>query len=79
MASNIINFFFIFCLTWWTVIFCVLPFGVKKDENPEFKGNATAAPKNAYIKIKFLVTTIITFILTLIIQSYWKDIFPINN
>ena len=55
---------------WWIVFFSVLPFGIK-SQNVKFKddlhGNDPGAPKNPKIGKKFLITTIITSILFIII------------
>ncbi len=57
----------VFLVIWWIILFMVLPFGVHIEENPE-KGLATSAPKNPNLKKKFLVTTILTAIIWLMIQ-----------
>lgn len=66
MAEYLVNLFFTFFLTWWIVLFMVLPFGVQRDENPE-KGNSSAAPKNVNFKKKFFITTIISLFVSLTI------------
>jgi predicted secreted protein len=62
MLQLIFNFFFIYFITFWIVIFLVLPFGVKTEDSP-LKGNDKGAPKYAMIKKKFIITAILTFIL----------------
>lgn len=57
----------IFSIIWWTVLFTVLPFGVKTPTTPE-KGHADSAPIQARIKLKFLITTFISIILFFIAQ-----------
>jgi predicted secreted protein len=49
----------VFFVIWWVVLFMVLPFGVRIEENPE-KGFATSAPKNPKLKKKFFITTALT-------------------
>jgi predicted secreted protein len=44
----------IYFLIWWTVIFCILPFGVRRN-TAEFEGSG--APANPDLKKKFLITT----------------------
>ncbi len=60
----------VFIMIWWTVIFCVLPLGLSNtqetaDEEGEYI--APGAPKKVDIKKKFILTTIISFILWAII------------
>jgi|TARA_B100000287_G_scaffold429001_1_gene481443 predicted secreted protein len=56
----------IYLILWWLIFFITLPFGVKKEINVKF-GNDPGAPINANIKKKVIVTTFVTFFLTLII------------
>ena len=55
---------------WWIVFFSVLPFGIqsnKKIFKDKIQGFDPGAPKNPKIGKKFLITTIITSILFIII------------
>lgn len=52
----------VFIVVWWVVLFMVLPFGYRKDTNPEI-GLEPGAPQNPQIAKKFLVTTLITMII----------------
>lgn len=63
MVEKIINFVFIYLMTFWIVIFLVLPFGVNRNDKPE-QGTDHGAPKNAMMKKKFIATAVITFLLT---------------
>lgn len=59
----------VFVMIWWTVIFCVLPFGLSNTQETQSDEEgyiAPGAPKNLNIKRKFMITTIITFILWLV-------------
>ena len=56
----------IFFTVWWTVLFAVLPFGVRSVKTPQ-PGHATSAPERPYLARKFFATTVITIILTGII------------
>jgi len=58
--------FIAFLMIWWTSLFAVLPWGNRTEEKPE-QGNATSAPANPRIKMKFLVTTGISIVLWLIL------------
>ena len=55
---------------WWIVFFSILPIGIKsqnKEFNSDLQGNDPGAPKNPKIAKKFLITTLITSILFLVI------------
>ena len=57
------------CL-WWIIFFSVLPIGIKSENiefKDDFKGNDPGAPKNPKIIKKFLITTLITSIIFLVI------------
>ncbi|HVZ01578.1 MAG TPA: DUF1467 family protein [Dongiaceae bacterium] len=53
---------FIFMVLWWVVLFAVLPWGVRQQENPE-PGHDPGAPAVPHLKRKLLITTLITFVL----------------
>jgi predicted secreted protein len=57
----------IYLVVWWTVLFAVLPWGVKSqyEENGEFdgEGNDPGAPVRPLMVRKVLVTTVIASIL----------------
>ena len=60
----------IYVMIWWIVFFSILPIGIKsqnKEFNPDLQGNDPGAPKNPKIAKKFLITTLITSILFLVI------------
>jgi predicted secreted protein len=57
----------VFFVIWWIVLFMVLPFGVRMDENPT-KGFASSAPKNPNLKRKFIITTILAALVWGLIQ-----------
>ena len=52
----------VFSIIWWTVLFVVLPFGVRVSDNPE-KGHASSAPLHPHIGKKFLITTGLSIVL----------------
>lgn len=58
----------IFIITFWTIIFMILPFKYEHDENI-IKGNNPSSPKNPNFKMKFLLTFILSLILTPIIMK----------
>lgn len=57
----------VFLIIWWTVIFCVLPFGLSAQDDAgdkTFEGyRAPGAPKTLNMKKKLLITTGITIFL----------------
>jgi predicted secreted protein len=58
----------VFVLTWWVVIFTVLPWGNRAADHV-VSGHAPSAPANPRIKQKLLWTTIIAFIVTALIVA----------
>ena len=60
----------VYVMIWWIIFFSVLPFGIKSNKevfNESIEGTDPGAPKNPKIGKKFLITTIITSILFIII------------
>lgn len=51
----------VFLLTWWTVLFAVLPWGNKPPDVPD-EGHAGSAPEKPRIKLKLLITTGISIV-----------------
>ena len=56
----------VYFITWWTVLFAVLPFGVRQPDVPEV--GVVGAPIKANMKIKCLATTIISALIWGIIE-----------
>jgi predicted secreted protein len=54
----------IYFTVWWTVLFAVLPFGVKRDE-AEQVGHQPGAPARPLLIKKFIWTSIISALLVL--------------
>ncbi|MDB9743864.1 DUF1467 family protein [Pelagibacteraceae bacterium] len=60
----------VYTMIWWMVFFSILPIGIesnKKIFKDNIEGFDTGAPKNPKIGKKFLITTVITSILFIII------------
>jgi predicted secreted protein len=57
---------FVYLLIWWTLVFCVLPFGNKPEIDIKI-GEAPSAPQNPRIKQKFIITSIVAFAIWLLI------------
>lgn len=58
----------VFLLTWWVMLFCVLPWGNHPDPNPAV-ANVKSAPANPRILKKFLITTLLSLGVWLIIYG----------
>ncbi|MCB9991414.1 MAG: DUF1467 family protein [Rhodospirillales bacterium] len=56
----------VFFITWWVVLFTVLPWGIRHDDNPT-QGNVTSAPSAPRLGLKFLITTGITAIIWIVV------------
>lgn len=52
---------FVYALIWWMVLFAVLPWGVRRVENPE-TGHDPGAPANPNLWLKLLATTVVAAI-----------------
>lgn len=63
---SIIEIIGVFVIVWWLVIFFVLPFGNEYDEKTP-DGLAKSSPKNAKLKQKAIITTVVSAIITLIV------------
>ena len=60
-----ITFFALFMIVWWTVLFAVLPFGVKTqdDDRDVTLGTVPSAPRGPHMLRAVLWTTAISFAL----------------
>lgn len=63
---NFFELFIVYAVSWWLVLFMVLPIGVRMAEKPEL-GHAASAPVNPNLRKKFLLTSVVTLLLTLAI------------
>lgn len=52
----------VYTMIWWIVLFMILPWGAHPEESVR-QGNASSAPKNPRLLLKFLLTTIISTLL----------------
>lgn len=78
---SILTAFFIYLLVWWTMLFTVLPMGVKTHQE-KGKGFDAGAPSNPDLKKKLLLNTLISAVIVGIIQVLvvtgvidWRDYF----
>ena len=58
----------VYFLIWWTILFAVLPWGVKRDESP-MPGHDPGAPERTHLWAKVAATTGIAALLWLV--AYW--------
>jgi predicted secreted protein len=58
----------VYFLLWWLTLFAVLPFGVKRDDNPE-AGHDPGAPVRTHLWAKVGATTAISGLLWGV--AYW--------
>lgn len=56
----------VYFITWWVVLFAVLPWGVHPPESPE-EGHVASAPVRPRLGLKFLITSGITAIIWIVI------------
>ena len=65
---NLLTGFVVYFLIWWTILFAVLPWGVRRDENPE-AGHDPGAPARPMLWRKVGATTVVAGLLWLV--AYW--------
>ena len=54
-----------FIITWWMVFFMALPWGVRRQDDPE-PGHEAGAPENPRLWLKVGVTTGLAFVITVL-------------
>ena len=59
----------VYVVTWWIVIFAVLPFGNNKPPEQVEQGHATSAPARPRLVLKFIVTTVISAVIWVLIDQ----------
>lgn len=64
---NVVTAIVVYLCIWWVVVFCTLPLWIERDdsENPEEVG--PGAPKDPKIKQKFMLTTVISAVIWIIV------------
>lgn len=69
----------VYVVLWWTVLFAVLPLGVRRVENPG-KGEERGAPERPDLLRKAIITSIVTAVLWLIFYFLHEaDIFSFRR
>ncbi len=69
----------VYLVIWWTVLFAVLPLGVKRVENPG-RGEDRGAPERPELKRKAIITSLVAAVLWLaffVLQYY--DVFSFRR
>lgn len=61
MSEILVNIFF-YIISWWVVLFAVLPWGVRRVENPA-AGHDPGAPEQTHLKAKLITTSLIALVL----------------
>ncbi len=61
---DLLTFLFVYLLTFWTLLFCVLPWGNRPEEGEKPAHLAPGAPAFARIKKKFLITAVLSLVVT---------------
>ena len=70
----------VYVMIWWIIFFSVLPIGIQSNKEvfrEKIEGMDPGAPKNPKIALKFLLTTLITSIIFVVIY-YLVDIEFLN-
>ena len=65
----------VYVMIWWIIFFSVLPIGIQSNKEvfkEKLEGNDPGAPKNPNIAKKFLITTIITSLIFIVIYYLVK-------
>lgn len=57
-----------FAVSWWLVLFMVLPWGVRPPDEPA-PGTVPSAPARPRLLLKFAVTTVLALLVTLAIKA----------
>ena len=60
----------VYVMIWWIIFFSVLPIGIQSNKEvfkEKIEGMDPGAPKNPKINLKFLITTLITSIIFVVI------------
>ena len=59
----------VYVVTWWVVIFAVLPWGNNDPPDQVEQGHASSAPAKPKLLLKFLVTTIVSAVIWIAIDQ----------
>lgn len=77
---GIVSSIVVFILVWWCVIFCVLPLGLPREMEEQGREAFPGSPKVLNMKQKLLLTTVISFVIWLVICTLiWFDILDLAH
>ena len=62
---NIVEILITYSVSWWLILFMVLPFGAAPEESPT-KGHAKSAPARPQLKKKLLITSTLALMPTIV-------------
>jgi predicted secreted protein len=69
----------VYLVIWWTILFAVLPLGVRRVENPG-KGEERGAPERPQLARKAIITSIVAAVLWLGFYSlHQADVFSFRR
>ncbi len=69
----------VYVITWWLVLFCVLPIGIRPAEEGDI-GESAGAPANPRLPFKLLLTTgIAALVFALVFAFIESDIFSFRR
>jgi predicted secreted protein len=58
----------VYVILWWWLLFMVLPFGVRRDEDVQ-PGNDAGAPRSAMLVRKLIATTVLAAVVWVVIDQ----------
>jgi predicted secreted protein len=63
----------VYFVIWWTVLFAVLPFGIRSqaEDGDVARGSEPGAPAIPHLRAKALATTLVAAIVFAIVWSVW--------
>lgn len=69
----------VYLVIWWTVLFCVLPLGVRRVEKPG-KGQEHGAPEKPDLVRKAIITTIVAAVVWIVFFAlHQADVFSFRR
>ena len=69
----------VYLVIWWTVLFCVLPLGVRRVEKPG-KGQEHGAPEKPDLVRKAIITTIVAAVVWIVFFALHEaDVFSFRR
>lgn len=77
---SIVSAIVVYICIWWVVIFCVLPIGLSTQYEEQGQAMAPGSPSKLNIKKKFWMTTVISFIVWLVVCGLiMSDVFSFRE